>query len=74
MMSLRQFIHLIIADKGTFDRAGNLCLFQPPAKVGPLAAGESRTLTFLAPRGGTYLYFDPLNEPVNRVMGLYGAP
>jgi len=40
---------------------------------GPLAAGESRTLSFVAPRGGTYLYFDPLNAPVNRVMGLYGA-
>jgi len=40
---------------------------------GPLAAGESRILSFTAPAGGTYLYHDPLNAPVNRVLGLYGA-
>ncbi|MFP5213527.1 MAG: multicopper oxidase domain-containing protein, partial [Acidobacteriota bacterium] len=28
---------------------------------------------FLVPRAGTYLYYDDLNEPVNRVMGLHGA-
>lgn len=38
-----------------------------------LAAGEEQELTFLAPPAGTYLYLDPLNAPVNRVMGLHGA-
>ena len=37
----------------------------PPAKPGPspLPAGQA----------GTYLYYDDLNAPVNRVMGLHGA-
>ncbi len=29
--------------------------------------------SFTVPRAGTYLYYDPLNAPVNRVMGLHGA-
>jgi hypothetical protein len=40
---------------------------------GPIAPGATRKISFRAPRGGTYLYFDPLNQPVNRVMGLHGA-
>ncbi|MDW7711997.1 MAG: hypothetical protein SCH98_16145 [Deferrisomatales bacterium] len=28
---------------------------------------------FTAPEAGTYLYFDPFNAPVNRVMGLHGV-
>lgn len=35
--------------------------------------GQSAVLNFIAPAAGTYLYIDPLNAPVNRVMGLYGA-
>lgn len=38
--------------------------------IGP---GESRTISFTAPAAGTYLYLDPLNAPVNRVLGLHGA-
>lgn len=30
-------------------------------------------IEFTAPTAGTYLYLDPLNAPVNRVMGLHGA-
>jgi hypothetical protein len=40
---------------------------------GPLAPGEEVALSFRAPAAGTYLYCDPLNAPVNRVMGLHGA-
>jgi FtsP/CotA-like multicopper oxidase with cupredoxin domain len=40
---------------------------------GPIAPGATKTIRFKAPRGGTYLYHDSLNEPVNRVMGLHGA-
>jgi hypothetical protein len=40
---------------------------------GPIAPGVTRTFRFRAPRGGAYLYYDSLNEPVNRVMGLHGA-
>jgi FtsP/CotA-like multicopper oxidase with cupredoxin domain len=35
--------------------------------------GQTVTLTFIAPAAGTYLYVDPLNAPVNRVLGLHGA-
>jgi hypothetical protein len=30
-------------------------------------------ITFTAPAAGTYMYLDPRNAPVNRVMGLHGA-
>lgn len=35
--------------------------------------GQTVTLVFTAPNAGTYLYVDPLNAPVNRVLGLHGA-
>lgn len=35
--------------------------------------GGSQELSFEAPEGGTYMYLDPLNAPVNRVMGLHGT-
>jgi hypothetical protein len=34
---------------------------------------EGVEVEFTAPAAGTYMYFDPLNAPVNRVMGLHGA-
>ncbi|MBI2852482.1 MAG: multicopper oxidase domain-containing protein [Chloroflexi bacterium] len=34
--------------------------------------GQTKTIGFLAPEGGTYMYLDHLNEPVNRVLGLHG--
>jgi FtsP/CotA-like multicopper oxidase with cupredoxin domain len=40
---------------------------------GPIAPGETRQLRFRAPASGTYLYYDNLNGPVNRVLGLHGA-
>lgn len=40
---------------------------------GPIAPGETKTLQFVASRAGTYLYYDNLNTPVNRMMGLHGA-
>lgn len=43
--------------------------------TGPIAPGATFTGTIPVPAvsAGTYLYFDPLNAPVNRVMGLHGA-
>lgn len=35
--------------------------------------GEVRELRLTAPAAGCYLYLDPLNAPVNRVLGLHGA-
>jgi len=40
---------------------------------GPIPPGETVVVTFLPPAPGTYMYFDPLNAPVNRVLGLHGA-
>lgn len=40
---------------------------------GPIAPGETKLVAFDAPRAGTYLYSDPLDAPVNRVLGLHGA-
>jgi hypothetical protein len=47
----------------------------PGSSTGPIPAGEARTIRFTAPRraAGTYLYLDPTNAPVNRVLGLHGA-
>lgn len=45
----------------------------PQASTGPIPPGETRTVRFTAPRGGSYLYHDPTNAPLNRVLGLYGA-
>lgn len=35
--------------------------------------GQTISVRFVAPAAGTYLYIDPLNAPVNRVLGLHGA-
>ena len=39
---------------------------------GNIAPGTTVAVDFTAPAAGTYLYFDPLNAPVNRVLGLHG--
>jgi hypothetical protein len=41
--------------------------------TGPIPSGQTRMIRFLAPAAGTYMYIDPLNAPVNRVLGLHGA-
>jgi len=35
--------------------------------------GANVEVEFTAPAAGTYMYLDPLNAPVNRVMGLHGV-
>ncbi len=40
---------------------------------GPIAPGATWTGSFPASILGSHLYYDNLNEPVNRVMGLHGA-
>lgn len=42
-------------------------------ETGPLEDGDRELVEFTAPRAGTYVYLDPLNAPVNRVMGLHGV-
>jgi hypothetical protein len=40
---------------------------------GTIAPGQTVSKTFTASESGAHLYYDNLNEPVNRVMGLHGA-
>ena len=40
---------------------------------GVVRGGTAKTIQFTAPRAGTYLYYDKLNAPYNRVVGLHGA-
>jgi len=40
---------------------------------GPIAPNASFTGTFTASTSGAFLYYDNLNSPVNRVMGLHGG-
>lgn len=42
-----------------------------PSEV--ISANGNKTYTFTANRAGTYLYYDSLNNEINREMGLYGA-
>lgn len=41
--------------------------------TGPIAPGATVSVTFEAKDPGSFLYYDNLNAPVNRVMGLHGA-
>ncbi|MBI4287474.1 MAG: multicopper oxidase domain-containing protein [Chloroflexi bacterium] len=46
-----------------------------PGEIGVgivVAPGETKTIEFDAPAGGSYIYMDHLNAPVNRVLGLHG--
>ncbi len=43
------------------------------AFIASIAAGQNATVTFVPTVAGSYLYLDPLNAPVNRVLGLHGA-
>ncbi|SNB44961.1 multicopper oxidase domain-containing protein [Geobacter sp. DSM 9736] len=45
----------------------------PGVVTATISPGATTTIRFNAPSAGTYLYFDHLNAPVNRVMGLHGA-
>ena len=40
---------------------------------GVIAAGTAKTVQFTAPAAGSYLYYDKLNAPYNRVIGLHGG-
>ena len=40
---------------------------------GPIAAGQTATLSFTAPAAGSYMFYDNLNAPYNRLLGLHGG-
>jgi FtsP/CotA-like multicopper oxidase with cupredoxin domain len=43
------------------------------ASSGVINPGQTKNVIFQAPPPGSYLYLDPLNAPVNRMMGLHGV-
>ncbi len=43
------------------------------ADSGPVAGGETRTVSFTAGAPGSYLYYDAENAPYNRLAGLHGG-
>jgi hypothetical protein len=45
----------------------------PLANALEIAPGETRRINFKAPAAGSYIYYDPTNDPVNRLVGLQGA-
>lgn len=40
---------------------------------GTIAAGQSKSLSFTAPAAGSYMFYDKLNAPYNRLLGLHGG-
>jgi len=40
---------------------------------GPIGAGQTVTVSFSAANPGSYLFYDNLNAPYNRVLGLHGG-
>lgn len=61
--------------KNALDERHELAIPGIGFTTGPIAPGATFTGTIRVPANsaGTYLYFDTLNAPVNRVMGLCGA-
>lgn len=45
----------------------------PGSLIDSMPPGATRSVEFTAPQGGSYLYIDPANAPVNRLLGLHGA-
>jgi FtsP/CotA-like multicopper oxidase with cupredoxin domain len=45
----------------------------PSATIASIPPNDFRIVRFAAPFGGSYLYHDPSNAPLNRLLGLYGC-
>ncbi len=47
----------------------------PASKIATIACGETKCVTFTAPVGGTYMYFDPSHpsQHLYRLLGLHGT-
>ena len=45
----------------------------PAASIAAIDPGATASTSFVAPAAGSYLYLDPVNAPLNRVLGLHGA-
>ena len=45
----------------------------PTASIADIPPGATAEVSFVAPVGGSYMYYDPTLAPLNRILGLYGA-
>ncbi|NEX95106.1 multicopper oxidase domain-containing protein [Caulobacter sp. 17J65-9] len=45
----------------------------PGSQTGPIPPGGTAQVSFVAPQPGSYLYLDPTNAPVFRLVGLQGV-
>ncbi len=57
----------------SFFIPGRLPTDPPMFDSGPINPGQTVNKTLTVTQSGAFLYYDNLNEPVNRVMGLHGA-
>ena len=57
----------------SFFIPGRLPSDPPIFDSGPINPGQTVAGSFTVTQSGAFLYYDNLNEPVNRVMGLHGA-
>ena len=64
---------LTIRVRNTLDEPHAFAIHGTAITTGPIAPGATVTLTTTAPAAGTYIYLDPLNAPVNRLLGLHGT-
>ena len=55
------------------NRAHNFMIQGVTTDTTSIAAGQSRLYSFTASTAGSYLYYDTLNNNINREMGMYGA-
>lgn len=55
------------------DEPHALAIYGTPIATGPIAPGATAVLRFNAPAAGTYIYLDPTDAPVNRLLGLHGT-
>ena len=45
----------------------------PGADTGSIRGGRSTTIEFTLDKAGTYMYYDKMNAPYNRLLGLHGG-
>jgi len=74
----RSVINAVTGDRVTFNVTNTLSKphnlkIDGVVDTGPIAPGETKTVTFDAPGAGAYLYYDSILAPWNRILGLHGA-
>jgi FtsP/CotA-like multicopper oxidase with cupredoxin domain len=74
----RAVINAITGDRVTFNVTNTLTKphnlrIDGVGDTGPIAPGQTKSVTFDAPSPGAYLYYDSGDAPLNRVLGLHGA-